>query len=264
MVARWWLWESCADEALVLTITKRRQGQRQWGCAYGTLAPMVARQRQWQRQWGGRADGTLALLVARRGQWQRQSKGCTGDALAMMEGCTNEAFALMIARRRQWRKEVRRMHGWCSRNDGRMRRRSSCIDDRGMKAVAKGVKRMHRRSSRANRRMRRRSSRTNGHKTKLVRRLRRWSTHTNGRETRDSGMDALIRLTNLESRGDKRTAVLESVRRQDKKDKMIDSLETEAWLTQYQLLWPWLTQHQLLWPAQSKSRGSKNNNNKKY
>ena len=48
-------------------------------------------------------------------------------------------------------------------------------------------------------------------------------------------MDALMRLTNLESRGDKRTAVLESVGRQDK-DKMVDSLETEAWLTQYQLL----------------------------
>ena len=237
MVARRWLWESCADEALVLTITKRRQGQRQWGCAYGTLAPMVARQRQWQRQWGGRADGTLALLVARRGQWQRQSEGCTGDALAMMEACTNEAFALMIARRRQWQKEVRRMHEWCSRNDGRMRQRSSCIDDRGMKAVAKGVKRMHRRSSRANRRMRRRSSRTNGHKTKLVRRLRRWSTHTNGRETRDSGMDALIRLTNLESRGDKRTAVAWIRRTLRQEGQEVNSLEIYAWLTQCQLLW---------------------------
>ena len=196
--------------------------------------------------WNSRADGckTKAMAKAVRRTCWRNSRTV---------GCKTRAVA----------KAVRRMHRRCSRNDGRMRRRSSCIDDRGMKAVAKGVKRMHRRSSRANRRMRQRSSRTNGHKTKLVRRLRRWSTHTNGRETRDSGMDALIRLTNLESRGDKRTAVLESVRRQDKKDKMIDSLETEAWLTQYQLLWPWLTQHQLLWPAQSKSRGSKNNNNKK-
>ena len=49
-------------------------------------------------------------------------------------------------------------------------------------------------------------------------------------------MDVLMRLTNLESRGDKRTAVLKFVGRQDKKDKMVDSLETEAWSTQYQLL----------------------------
>ena len=49
-------------------------------------------------------------------------------------------------------------------------------------------------------------------------------------------MDALMKLTNLESRGDKRTAVLEFFGRQDKKDKMVDSLETEAWLMQYQLL----------------------------
>ena len=66
-----------------------------------------------------------------------------------------------------------------------------------------------------------------------MRRLHRGSTHTNGRETRDSGMDVLMRLTNLESRGDKRTAVLKFVGRQDKKDKMVDSLETEAWSTQY-------------------------------
>ena len=59
------------------------------------------------------------------------------------------------------------------------------------------------------------------------------------------------------SKEGKRIAVLESVGRQDKNDKMVDSLETEAWLMQYQLLWPWITQCQLLWPAQSKSRGLK-------
>ena len=64
------------------------------------------------------------------------------------------------------------------------------------------------------------------------------------------------------SKEGKRIAVLESVGRQDKNDKMVDSLETEAWLMQYQLLWPWITQCQLLWPAQSKSRGSKKK--KKY
>ena len=59
----------------------------------------------------GCTDEVLALMIVGRRQWQRQSEGCTGDALAMMEGCTNEAFALMIVRRRQWQKEVRRMHG---------------------------------------------------------------------------------------------------------------------------------------------------------
>ena len=39
----------------------------------------------------------------------------------------------------------------------------------------------------------------------------------------------------LVSKEGKRTAVLESVGHQDKKDKMVDSLETEAWLMQYQL-----------------------------
>ena len=48
-------------------------------------------------------------------------------------------------------------------------------------------------------------------------------------------MDALLKLNPVSSEG-KRTVVLESVRRQDKKDKMVDSLETEAWLMQYQIL----------------------------
>ena len=47
-------------------------------------------------------------------------------------------------------------------------------------------------------------------------------------------MDALMKLTNSEVT--RRPLLLESDGRQDKKDKMVDSLETEAWLTQYQLL----------------------------
>ena len=66
----------------------------------------------------------------------------------------------------------------------------------------------------------------------------------------------------LVSEEGKKTTVLKSVGSQDEKDKMVDSLETEAWQTQYQLLWPWLTQCQLLWPAQSKSSHSTQNNNK--
>ena len=144
------------------------------------------------------------------------------------------------------------MHRRCSRTDGRMRRQSSCTNDYGTKVLAKGVKRMHRRRSRANGRMRRRSSRTNGRKTKVVRRLRRWSTHTNGRSTRDSGMDALMTLTNPESRSDKRTAVARIRRTPRQEGQEANSLEIDAWLMQCQLLWL----------AQSKSSRSAQNNNK--
>ena len=144
------------------------------------------------------------------------------------------------------------MHRRCSRTDERMRRQNSCTNDYGTKVLAKGVKRMHRRRSRANGRMRRRSSRTNGRKTKVVRRLRRWSTHTNGRSTRDSGMDALMTLTNPESRSDKRTAVARIRRTPRQEGQEANSLEIDAWLMQCQLLWL----------AQSKSSRSAQNNNK--
>ena len=68
----------------------------------------------------------LSPMVASQRQWQRQSEGWTKEALALMEGCTNEALTQMVARRRQWegcaaealtpmvarQGAVEWMHGW--------------------------------------------------------------------------------------------------------------------------------------------------------
>ena len=116
----------------------------------------------------------------------------------------------------------------------------------------------------------RKGSRIEGRKMKATRRARWWTPVlvATGRRLWEGCADEALTPTVTRQRSvewmccssfhpvskeGKRTAMLESVGRQDKKDKMVDSLETEAWLTQYQLLWPWLTQCQLLWPAQSKS-----------
>ena len=134
-------------------------------------------------------------------------------------------------------KAVRRMRPQSSRNDRSIHRWSS----RTTKAMVKVARKVHQRSYR-----------TDGRKTKVMRRWRRWSTHTNGHKTKGSGMDELMRLTNPESIGDKRTAVAWIRRTPRQQGQEANSLEIDAWLTQCQLLWP----------AQSKSSRSTQNNNK--
>ena len=156
---------------------------------------------------GLKAVNVIRWMLRRRAE---QSSGLSADSTNIIRLINDEAANGVS-------------HRLCSRSDGRMRRPSSCTDDHGTKAVAKGVKRMHQRSSRSDERMRRQNSRTDGRKTKTVRRLRKWSTHTNGHETKGSGMDALMKLTNSEVT--RRPLLLESVERRDKKDRMLARLK---------------------------------------
>ena len=215
-----------AADAPVPTVATWRRRMRKQGYVL-----MIVKQRQWQRQWGGCVDGTLAPMVARQRQWQRQWGGCADGTLAPM-----------VARQRQW--------------EGYADEALAMIDVYADEALA-----LQRQWWRQSKRC------TDEALALMATRQSQWEGGADEaltpRVTRQRAME-WMHCWSLHpvSKEGKRTAVLESIRRQDKKDKMVDSLETEAWLMQYQLLWPWLTQCQLLWPAQSKSRGSKKKNTK--